>query len=508
MKKYIFKTAICAALTLPLTTACELDQLPEGTITTEQSWEKIEDANNYYVGLLSNLRSISGGGYNYVSEVQSDLFNVVRGASSQTQVHEWTFTTSQFSGDAIWTGNYGMIANANNIINNIDNIQVETTEDQEYLDQIKGAAYFARAYGYANMVVRYCKNYDAATASKELGLPLVTTVDVNAKPSRSSLQATYDLIMSDITKAEALLPVYAETTVPTGYTLMALKARVCLYMQDYEQAIDLANELIDAYPLGSDTDYMLTWEADDATYETIYQPLQTVDERSNSYGSIFINYNIATEGHNPYFLPTQGLMDLYERGDIRKSTFFTRTTISPVMGTAADNAKGYMFYKFPGNPELLKSGETTGLEGNTWYNMHKPFRVAEMYLIAAEANLFKAAKDEAAAQQYLTNLRTARGASAMTKTGDELVTEMKNEWVREFVGEGFRLNCLKRWNDPVVRMAPQDFGGKNILNNMQPDAHTQLAIEPTDYLYYKMVWEIPSQDMQANKNLVGNWPTN
>ena len=56
MKKYIFKTAICAALALPLTTACELDQLPEGTITTEQSWEKVEDANNYYVGLLSNLR--------------------------------------------------------------------------------------------------------------------------------------------------------------------------------------------------------------------------------------------------------------------------------------------------------------------------------------------------------------------------------------------------------------------------------------------------------------------
>ena len=118
MKKYIFKTAICAALALPLTTACELDQLPEGTITTEQSWEKVEDANNYYVGLLSNLRSVSGGGYNYVSEVQSDLFNIVRGASSQNQVHEWTFTTSQFSGDAIWTGNYGMIANANNIINN------------------------------------------------------------------------------------------------------------------------------------------------------------------------------------------------------------------------------------------------------------------------------------------------------------------------------------------------------------------------------------------------------
>ena len=58
MKKYIFKTAICAALALPLTTACELDQLPEGTITTEQSWEKVEDANNYYVGLLAAVTTM------------------------------------------------------------------------------------------------------------------------------------------------------------------------------------------------------------------------------------------------------------------------------------------------------------------------------------------------------------------------------------------------------------------------------------------------------------------
>lgn len=508
MKNYIFKTAICAALALPLTTACELDQLPEGTISTEQSWEKIEDANNYYVGLQASLRAVSGGGYNYVSECQSDLFNEVRGASSETQVHEWTFTTSQFSGDAIWTGNYGLICSANNIINNIDNIKVETAEDQAFIDNIKGTAYFARAYGYANMVNRYCKNYDPATAANELGLPLVTKVDVNAKPSRATLEETFSQIMSDIAKAEPLLPAYQETSVPTGYTLMALKARVSLYMKNYEQAIELADELIDAYPLGSETDYMLTWAADDATYETIYQPLQTVDERVNSYAPIFINYNIATEGHNPYYLPTQGLMDLYERSDVRKSTFFTRTDISPVMGTAADNAKGYMFYKFPGNPELLKSSETTGLEGNTWVNMHKPFRVAEMYLIAAEASLFKATKDEAAAANYLNTLRQARGASQLTQTGDELVTEMKNEWVREMVGEGFRLDCLKRWNDPVKRMKAQEFGGKNIILNLVPEQQTELEVKPADYLYYKMIWELPSQDTQANKNLVGNWPKN
>lgn len=511
MKKYIFKTLLCSAMALPVLTSCELDQFPEGSIPTEQAWQTVADANNFYVGLLSNLRGVSGGAHSYVSECQADLFNAVRGAASQSQVHDWTFTTSQFGGDNVWVGNYGLVTTANNIINNIDNVAVETENDQLIVNIIKGTAYFARAYAYSSMVTRYCVNYDAATASTALGLPIMKTVDVNARPSRASLQATYDLIMSDIATAEALLDGTGfDTSAPNAHTLAALKARVLLNMKNYDEAIAVADEVMALYPLAEADYYTEMWAGDyelnDGIYETIYQPLQTVDERSGSMGTIFISYNPATESNNPYYVPTQGLMDLYEKSDARKGAFFVKTRIAPATGS--ETATGYMFYKFPGNEALLKAGETAGVTGNTFYNMHKPFRVAEMYLIAAEASLLKEAKDESAALTYLNNLRTKRGASALASTGDALVQDMKNEWVREFVGEGFRLNCLKRWNEGVKRMTPQSFGGANILIQNPASSYTELNIQPTDNLYYKMIWEIPSQDMQSNSNLVGNWPSN
>jgi hypothetical protein len=269
-------------------------------------------------------------------------------------------------------------------------------------------------------------------------------------------------------------------------------------MKKYEEALAVATSLFEAYPLTDADNYPYMWVYDESS-ETIYQPLQTVDERTGSMATIFIAYNAATSTNNPYFVPTQGLMDLYERNDIRKDMFFRETTITAATGDATSN--GYLFSKFPGNPNLYKSGEN---ETNTWYNMHKPFRVAEMYLIAAEAYLLKAQKDEANALKMLNAVRESRGASALQSTGNKLVQDMKDEWAREFVGEGFRLDCLKRWNEGVKRMAPQAFTD-NILINAPTSSYTGLNITTTDPLYKKMIWEIPSQDMQANSNLVGNW---
>ena len=499
MKKYIFKTVLCSVLAVSLTTSCELDQYPESSIPVEKSWEKVSDAENFYVGLLAYLRSVSGGATYYVSDCQSDLFNAVRGAASQNQVHEWVFTTSQFGGDAVWVNNYSLITNANNILDNIDNIKAANDEEQAILNNIKGSAYFSRAYGFSNMVSRYCVNYDEATAGTALGLPLTLKVDVNAKPARASLQATFDQILTDIAAAETLLGDNTGIDAPNLNTLKALKARVYFKMNRYDEAIKEATALFDAYPLTAAEDYPYMWINDNST-ETIYQPTMTPDERSGSMSTIFIAYNPATETNNPYYIPTQGLIDLYEDDDIRKAMFFTETVLSTATGDA--KADGYMFYKFPGNPDLYQAGEN---ETNAWYNMHKPFRIAEMYLIAAESSLMKANRDEKAALEYLNALRTSRGASALASIGSNLTKDMKDEWTREFVGEGFRLDCLKRWNDPVVRMTPQALDGQNMLINAPASSYTKLNIQTNDPLYAKIIWEVPAQDLQSNSNLVGNW---
>lgn len=496
MKRYIFKTILCSALTLSLTTSCELDQYPEDQIPAEQSWQNFKDAQKYHIGMLASLRGAVTNTTFTCTDAMADLFNAMFGGTSYLQEHQWRFTTTQFAGDAIWDGNYGMISIANDIINHIDQIPAADKDQKTALQNFKGTALFARALGYSNMIVRYCENYDEATADSNLGLPLVTNVDVNAKPKRATLKESYNFIMQDVDKAIELLSDTEDYTVPCKTAAVALKARVSLYMKNYDEAISAAQKVIEKYPLTEAADYETLWTDDEGT-EIIFQPYMDVKERTGSVEGVYVSFNKGSNTYSPSYIPTQGLMDLYEKEDVRKQVYFTKREISAK--DLIDN--GYMFTKFPGNPALRESSEN---ETNSWYNMCKVFRTSEMYLIAAEASLSKTNRDEQAALKFLNTLRSKRNASELNTSGKELTKDMKNEWTREMVGEGVRLNNLKRWGEGVKRMTPQTFS-KNMLVNTPPTEYTELNIQPNDPLYFKMIWELPANDLQSNGNLVPNW---
>ena len=55
-----------------------------------------------------------------------------------------------------------------------------------------------------------------------------------------------------------------------------------------------------------------------------------------------------------------------------------------------------------------------------------------------------------------------------------------------------------------MRTNPQNMNG-DVLRNEDPSITTELNITPGDARYKKIVWEIPSSDLQSNKNLEPNW---
>lgn len=127
--------------------------------------------------------------------------------------------------------------------------------------------------------------------------------------------------------------------------------------------------------------------------------------------------------------------------------------------------------------------------------MTKELRVGEMYLIAAEASYMK----NGSGLSYLNALRTKRGASALDVSGNMLLGQIKNEWAREMCGEGFRLDCLKRWGDGCKRMKAQNC----VEGYLQSQPNYQDLNVPASN--QKFVWEIPTNDLQANPNLKRNW---
>lgn len=505
MNKYIIKTALCAMLAVPVLSSCELDQYPEGSIPTEQSWVLVSDATAYNIGLLSNLRSAAGPGHTVVTEVLSDLFNATtcNGNPSYPTEHTWSFSATDFGGQGTWGTQYGLISNANNIINNIDKIQVGEGSNQEsdlaLLKEYKATAYFARAYAYTQLATDFCKNYDPATAETTLGLPLIKEVDVNYKPARSSLKETYDFIKEDLKFAKDLFTNHdnVDITAPNYNTVLALEARVSLLCQDYQNAIDCAEALMAKYPLASDYDSFSSMWTDDTGSELIYVPQQTVDERLDGYSDFIYATEVGGEGKfMPSYVPSQGLMDLYDSSDddMRKDIYFAQTGI---MANEIEDPNCYLLGKYPGNPALDK-----GQAAFEFYNMCKVFRVAEMYLIAAEAQY----RLNGQGGSYLNTLRTARGAKALTSvdgspiTGAALFSEIKDEWAREMCGEGMRFSCLKRWNEGFTRKAPQSLLD-GVLYLQQGATTLQVSADNV-----RWVWEIPQNDLETNPSLERNWP--
>lgn len=156
----------------------------------------------------------------------------------------------------------------------------------------------------------------------------------------------------------------------------------------------------------------------------------------------------------------------------------------------------YAVNKYPRNTQLEVA------DSYNYYYGHKAklFRIAETYLIAAEAAYKNS--DETNAKKYLNLLRAARGLSAVTSSGSALFTDIQNERSRELAFEDFRLYDLNRWGLAVKRGTPQDV---TAIRNTPASDYNELNIEVGSANYYKIVWPIPVNDIEYEQ---GKWKQN
>ena len=187
-------------------------------------------------------------------------------------------------------------------------------------------------------------------------------------------------------------------------------------------------------------------------------------------------------------LPTQDFVDLFETGDWRKDVFLKQVDIGFF--------SLYAVNKYPRNKNL----EPTDSYFFYYGHRAKLFRIAETYLIAAEAAYRN--NDETNAKKYLNLLRAARGLSAVTTSGSNLFADIQNERNRELAFEDFRLYDINRWGLAVKRGTPQNL---NSIRNTPAEDYSELNIQVGSASYYKIVWPIPVNDIDYEQ---GNWKQN
>ena len=160
----------------------------------------------------------------------------------------------------------------------------------------------------------------------------------------------------------------------------------------------------------------------------------------------------------------------------------------------------YVVSKFKGNPNyaMLTSTHWGGYVPNG-NQAPKPFRIAEQYLIVAEA-AYKLG-NTADAQTYLNTLRQSRGVPTTNLTGEDLYEEIKNERARELAFEGFRLWDLRRWKRGVRKRTFQGAKGYYQVPGSFYAGGYKVDIQPDNKMF---VWPFPDNEVQINPNVKQN----
>ena len=507
MKK--LKSYLLIALSACVMTSC-LDKFPQDEIPAGNAITTIEDADQAIIGLYSAWLSgaLYSGYLTLLPDLQADLAYAVNGyTNTYGDIWRWDILATNSQITSVYGALYDVIGRSNFLLANVDRVRENIYNDEDFdrLEQYCGEAYFARALAYSELIKLFCKAYDSdEMAENELGVVLRKEYYSDDPIVRSSLKDSYQFVIEDLERAEDCLQLSEEEEKDESltfysspyfsiYTVYALRARVALYMKDYKNAIKYSSLLIEAkdkFALSSAsetyttmTDYLSMTNKSISYYEymwrynlsteSIWQVGFTTTAYGGALGTVFFNWDYVS--YKPDYVPAQWVFELYASNDLRDDIFFTQVATGHSHGLVWP-----LLAKYWGNQDLFDAARIR--------HVTEPhvFRLAEQYLIRAEAYAQQEKPDYSKASKDISELRKARYSSnpSATLTEKDAMDIIEEERVKELYMEGFRLQDLKRWHKGFERK-PQE---QSLSNG------SRLKIEADNPLF---VWPIPQHELES-----------
>jgi starch-binding outer membrane protein, SusD/RagB family len=405
-KKYLKWLALAA-----LVSACEspLETNPSQQIDAATA---LKSAAAIQQALNGAYRSLSTDGlYSRQEVVFPDLYADNHDFTGTFQTdREISLRNVQASNTAIggttgtWPRAYQCINRANNILAAVEDVEMAEADARV----ARGEALFLRGLCYS-VLARWFG-----------GVPILTEptvgIDESATRARSTLQEVYAFIEKDLEEASTLLSPARRNGRATKGAADALLARVYLEDAKYAQARDKATAVI------SNTTYRLVTNYRDLyttkhTVESIFELHYQGGENTNSLA--FWHFPSALGGRYG-FRPSTSLNNAYEAGDTRRAAS---------IGLSGTSRYGIKYHRISTQDD----------------NVHV-LRLAEMYLIRAEANMRLNAAPEIV-RADLDIVRARAGLAALPATVDtqgELIDAILQERRVELAMEGHRFFDLRR----------------------------------------------------------------
>jgi starch-binding outer membrane protein, SusD/RagB family len=443
--KFNIKNWLILGASMAFTIACDskLDIKPVQTIDENTALLTQQDVEVTLTGAYDGLGSVDlyGGAIQYFGELTGDEAEVRFGGTFSTLDELWrkTVTTTNTQTQATWLRAYSTINRANNVLSALDKVGADKR------GVIEGEARLLRGLIYFDLVRFWGKAWGDGDNNTNLGVPIVTTPtkgvsDADNRP-RASVAAVYTQIIEDLTKAESLLKGVSDAGFASKDAAQAILARVYLQQGNYAAARDAANKVIATNTFSLAPTFAEAFDEATNEDEIIFKLIVTDQDGSNAM--------------NTYFAPAsyQG------RGDIRVQT-------KHLSLFSADDERGSFFVRASNNNFTAKFIDQ--------YGDVPVVRLAELYLIRAEANQRLNTTIGASPLQDINKIRARSGAKALTEVSlANILTERR----LELAFEGQLIHDSKRVKKNVGTLVFSD---------------------------NKLVLPIPQREIDTNKALVQN----
>ncbi|MDR0744934.1 MAG: RagB/SusD family nutrient uptake outer membrane protein [Mediterranea sp.] len=512
MKKIIYTLGVVMALS-----SCAddyLDTTPQSSVSTGIILETTDNAKLALNGICYMMarQYLTTQGFNGEGTIKTWYGNYTGNDFQKCNLTGWAPITNSTYNERNtsvylyypWYYYYKLIGNANAIICNIEN----ATGLNEEKDFIKAQALTFRAYSYFMMSQLYCKRWVDSNSGASRGLPLRLDESHGDLPA-STLAETYKQVYDDLDEAIGLYKSSGldrpsnDNYSPNLNVAYAVYARAALTREDWTAAAQYAKLARDGYPLMTNSEYMdggfnspnqeWIWSCYGASDQTLHYYSFHAYQGANSSASVCRTYPCGI---------SKELYNQIPETDVRRNMYldpkgesYTTSNGRASSGALYDRARkdyankifetsyifAYMQFKF-----LVLDQPGVGHVNN--------FRSAEMYLTEAEALCHIGGRDTEV-QQLLVALNKTSGRNSeytCTKTGAELLTEVKLYRRIDLWGEGFDWFDYKRWNQPIVRHAHADGGS----------FHTSFAvtINPSDNNQW--TWIYPAKEVDYNADIL------
>jgi tetratricopeptide (TPR) repeat protein len=422
-----------------LVTGCrkyvEIDQIGKRTLTYTKDYRALLDNTSLLEGSFG-LAIYSGDDTRFLDSSKQVAMTDIYSNAYTWQEQYW----SETQGDADWEKLYNVIYHSNVALDGVLESENGTAEEKQ---QLYAEALVHRAYAYWCLVNLYGKQYDSATATTDIAVPVLLSPDLFVNLTRAPVATVYNRIITDLNEALPALPNLPDyNTRPSKAGVYAVLARTYLGMRDFtkaranaEQALALQSAILDL------RNY--------ATSTTSF-PYRVADPE-------VIMSKIATGNYTGIQLDT-ALLSLLGTKDLRYTLFVKPGgSFSPSF-----NGYGYWRYRYTREGNVIFQGP----------------RVPEMMLIKAECAARSG--DAATAIDLLNTIRQKRFLAAdytalLAGTAADALTLVVNERKREFFGTGLRWFDQKRLNRDAAFAATVTRKFKGVNYTLEPNSNRYIS---------------------------------